>query len=335
MASSPARSCLTSTRRRATVVQCGKTDEGMSGFSRQALSWVVAQMGGCVAVAGARSLHGGESPWWIDLTTADGAPVAVILRSPSSRIGPEMIATNAAALAVAEQHGLPAPRLLGVDLAGSDVGLPASVESVITGTSAWPVECSVDLLRAAGAAIAQVHAIILEPRPELPFRPRPIAVDDFAEQRRLGRMRSTELLRRADDRVSQITVPARPTVFVHGDVWPGNTVVAGGTVRALIDWKTAGVGNVGVDLGELRKQVAIAYGEEAPRYVLEDWERAAGTRARNVPFWDATAALNTPTESNGPDEAARRDAFLSAAVALLWHALRARTTTTVVVEAVP
>jgi aminoglycoside phosphotransferase (APT) family kinase protein len=80
---------------------------------------------------------------------------------------------------------------------------------------------------------------------------------------------------------------------VHGDVWPGNVLVAGNTVRALIDWKTAGVGCPGVDLSELRKQVAIAYGADAPRYVLEGWEQATGTAAHDVPFWDATAALNT------------------------------------------
>jgi aminoglycoside phosphotransferase (APT) family kinase protein len=61
-------------------------------------------------------------------------------------------------------------------------------------------------------------------------------------------------------------------------------VLAGDTVRALIDWKTAGVGNPGVDLGELRKQVAIAYGEEAPKFVLDSWERAAGTPALDVPL---------------------------------------------------
>jgi hypothetical protein len=96
---------------------------------------------------------------------------------------PQMIATNAAALAVAEQHNLPAPRLPGADLDGRDTGTPATVEPVIMGSSAWPAGCPTDLLRAAGAAFAQLHTIVLEPRPELPFRPRPIAVDDFRQRR--------------------------------------------------------------------------------------------------------------------------------------------------------
>lgn len=265
----------------------------------------------------ARSLHGGESPWWIDLETSGGRSVGVVLRSPSSRISAEAIATNATALKVTAKYGLPAPRLLAADLDGSDAGVPATVESVVRDTADWPAHGTVDLLRAAGAAIAYVHTISLAPRPDLPFRPRPIAVDDFATERRRGRMPTTELLRRADERLRGLPIPPGPMVFVHGDIWPGNILVAGDTIRALIDWKTAGVGHPGVDLGELRKQVAIAYGAEAPGYVLEGWEQAAGTTARNLPFWDATAALNTPTDADGPAVAAARDTFLRTAIAEL------------------
>ncbi|WP_428834539.1 phosphotransferase family protein [Nonomuraea maheshkhaliensis] len=97
---------------------------------------------------------------------------------------------------------------------------------------------STELLLAAGAALARVHAVALDPTPHLPSRPRPIAADDFAEDRRAGRMPSTALLDLADDRVRAIEPPGTPAVFVHGDVWPGNTVIAGDGMRGLIDWKT-------------------------------------------------------------------------------------------------
>jgi aminoglycoside phosphotransferase (APT) family kinase protein len=270
-----------------------------------------------VAVGAVRSLHGGESPWWIDLTAPDGSTFAAVLRSPSSRIGADQIATNAAALAVAERHGLPAPLLIAADLDGRAAGTPASLETVVAGTSTWPTGPSTELLRSAGAAIARVHTVSLDPQPRLPFRPRPIAVDDFARDRREGRMPTTALLRRADERIQAAEAPETPVVFLHGDVWPGNTVVAGGRVRALIDWKTAGVGNPGVDLGELRKQVAIRYDDDAPGLVVEGWERARGARAEDIPYWDAVAALNTPTESYSPYAARRRDDFLRAAIAQL------------------
>ncbi len=195
--------------------------------------------------------------------------------------------------------------------------MPAGLESVVPGSSSWPAAPSAAFLRSAGAAIARVHAVGLGPRPGLPMRARPIAVDDFARERRIGAMPTTDLLRRADERVQAITPPTGPAVLVHGDVWPGNTMAGGDRVHALIDWKTAGVGDPGVDLGELRKQVAMIYSPDAPAHVLDGWERATGTRAGAVAYWDAVAALNTPTGSYNPQAAQRRDDFLRAAVSRL------------------
>ena len=298
---------------RARVDQVGLVGDGLA---ESMLAWVSARLGSRTAVSAVRSLHGGESPWWLDLT-ADGSRFCAVLRFPSSRISPAQVATNVAALTVAEERGLPAPRLLAADLDSRAAGRPVSLETVVPGTSRWPAAPGAELLRSVGVAIARVHAVVLDTRPHLPFRPRPIAVDDFAGDRRAGRMPTTDLLRLADERVRVIGVPVGPVVFVHGDVWPGNTVVGGAGVHALIDWKTAGVGNPGVDLGELRKQVAMSYDSDAPRYVTEGWERVSGTRADDIPYWDAVAALNTPTESYSPDAARRRDDFLRAAIACL------------------
>lgn len=259
-----------------------------------------------MTVQAVRSLHGGESPWWIEVAGTGGP---LVLRAPSSRISAEQIATNVAALDVAARHGLPAPRLV-----AADPDLPASLETVVPGTSVWPALPSTELLLAAGAAIARVHAVRLAPQPGLPFRGRPIAVDDFARDRRDGRLPTTPILQAADDRVRAMGAPSGPVGFVHGDVWPGNTVLAGARVTALIDWKTAGVGHPGVDLGELRKQVAIYYDDDAPGQVLEGWERASGRRAGDVAYWDAVAALNTPTELYSARATRRRDEFLGAAI---------------------
>ena len=190
----------------------------------------------------------------------------------------------------------------------------------------WPAPPTAERLRAAGTALAAVHEITMTPTEHLPFRPRPIAVDDFAADRRNGRMPTTRLLEEADQLITALGRPAG-AVFVHGDVWPGNIVWTGDEAAVLIDWKTAGVGAPGVDLGELRKQVAIIFGPEAPDLVLEGWEHAAGTKAEDVAYWDALAALNTRTELDDGyrsggwapllDAAGatdRRDAFLEVAL---------------------
>src|ERR671923_289496 len=117
--------------------------------------------------------------------------------------------------------------------------------------------------------------------------------------RRRGWMPTTPLLDRADERVRSHRVPAAVSVFVHGDVWGGNMLWEGDRCVALIDWKTAGVGDPGVDLGSLRMQMALQYGQDAPAHVLEGWQRQAGRSATAVPYWDAVAALNTPTVMHG------------------------------------
>jgi hypothetical protein len=41
--------------------------------------------------------------------------------------------------------------------------------------------------------------------------------------------------------------------------------------------------------------MALQYGQDAPAHVLEGWQRQAGRAAIALPYWDAVAALNTPT----------------------------------------
>jgi aminoglycoside phosphotransferase (APT) family kinase protein len=239
------------------------------------------------------------------------------------------VITNARALRLAEARGLVAPRLIAADLDGTASGTVATLETFLSGSSDLPPMVSAVRLREAGAAIARVNAVVLESQADLPYRPRPIAVDDRATERRRGWMPTTPLLHRADERVRSHRVPAAVSVFVHGDVWGGNMLWEGDRCVALIDWKTAGVGDPGVDLGSLRMQMALQYGQDAPARVLEGWQRQAGRAAIAVPYWDAVAALNTPTVIHGewlpgfagdgsPLDAAavteRRDAFLRTAL---------------------
>ena len=214
-------------------------------------------------------------------------------------IGPRMIATNARALRLAEEFGLAAPHLVAADLDGVACGTVATLETWLPGSSALPATVSVSRLRNAGAAFAKVHAFSLASHQNFRTRQRPVADDDFASDRRKGRMPTTPLLRRADDATRRRGIPAGELVFVHGDAWSGNMLFEGDTCTALIDWKTAGVGNPGVDLSGLRLQMALHYGPDAPQEVLRGWQEQAGREARSVPYWDAIAALNTPTELRG------------------------------------
>lgn len=294
------------------------------------LAWAAGVVGPHAIISEVRGLHPhpARGSGTFRLRIDDGqASTELVLRVPvPGWIGVGMVATGARALQLAEQHGLAAPRLIAGDLDGQHTGQPATLETLLPGSSALPPRVSDERLEAAGAAIAKVHAIPLTPEPHLPYRPRPIAVDDFAADRRAGRMPTTPLLQLADERIRALGTPPRESVFVHGDVWGGNMLWDGDICLALIDWKTAGAGDPGVDLGELRKQMALQYGPDAPAHVLDGWQHQADREAANVAYWDSVAALNTPTVLEGwpgfadgsPLDAtavtARRDAFLQSAL---------------------
>lgn len=307
------------------------------------LAWAARAVGADAKVVAVQSLHEARmGPWRLRIAHGGGTS-DVVLRVPSAGwIGEALIATGAAALRVTERHSLAPPPLLASDLDGRATGgVPATLETALPGSSASPAEMSVERLRAAGAALARVHAIPLTPQPDLPLRTRPCQVDDHAMEARWATLnracadsergaviaalceltgwsverarhvltgpRSTPLLQLAFDRVRGLDRPRGETVFVHGDLWAGNMLWDGDTCVALIDWKTAGAGHPGVDLGNLRMKMATEYGPAAPAHVLDGWERERGRAATDVPYWDAVAALHTPAElDDWEEEAAAR-----------------------------
>jgi aminoglycoside phosphotransferase (APT) family kinase protein len=158
---------------------------------------------------------------------------------------------------------------------------------------------------------------------------------DFAALRRAAPPR--ELLVRAEALLDRLPVPPAPPVFVHGDLWQGNTLWDGDRLTGIIDWDGAGVGPAGIDLGSLRCDAATSAGGSAPDDVLAGYEAATGRPFPDVAYWDLVAALTTPPDMgwfvaaardqgradlDQPTMLARRDAFLQAALARLGRITR-------------
>src|SRR5687768_9826933 len=138
---------------------------------------VVSVTGLHAAAGGAALARGsGSSPWRLRVVSPDATTEAILRTSldpprwPGSPMALQKLATGAAALRVAEQHGLVAPRLIACDLDGHEAGQPASLETVLPGNSGWPELPSAAGWRDAGAAIARVHRVPLQPQEHLPLR---------------------------------------------------------------------------------------------------------------------------------------------------------------------
>jgi aminoglycoside phosphotransferase (APT) family kinase protein len=297
----------------------------MSTSMEPGLRWAAQVVGVGASVVDVQGLRAGAGPWRLRIDQG-GTAIQAVLRvgDPSSR---QQLATEAAALRFAEAHQLVAPRLLAVDLGGAAAGVPVLLMTALAGSSTIPTMASTARLRALGAAAATLHTVATTPRPGLPLRVRPLADVDFAAKRRTTG--SSSLLKAAEARVHALAVPQGATVLVHGDLWQGNTLWTGQRCVGMVDWDAAGVGHPGVDLGTLRLDAAIMFGQPAAAEVLAGWRQATGHQADAMAYWDLVAALTTPTDmaqwlpvahAHGRldlDAATlmdRRDAFLRAAL---------------------
>src|SRR5437870_8495045 len=160
--------------------------------SEQVLRWVAGVVGGMRVVSVenvSRSTHRPSGTFRLRVEgTSTGAADLILKLSVSRWITDGMVITNARALRLAEAHDLAAPRLIAADLDGRASGTVATLETFLSGSSDLPPMVSAARLREAGAAIARVNALRMEPQVDLPHRPRPTAVDDRAAERRRGRM---------------------------------------------------------------------------------------------------------------------------------------------------
>ncbi len=251
-----------------------------------ALGWV-ADVVGSSDIAVSRGLREGGSPW---LLRADDRELVLRIGQLADTAS---FATEVAALRLAARVAIPVPRLLAHD-DGTAVGVPLVLTERLPGSSQIPLEPNPARLRTLGAVTARLHAVPLEPSAELPARDRPIAGEDFAKMRR--EQQASGLPEEAETLIRQTEPTSNRSVFVHGDLWYGNTLWNDGLLTGLVDWDCAGAGAPGVDLGSLRCDAAICYGAQAPMDILRGWERAAGHAAEDVAYWDVVAALATPPD---------------------------------------
>lgn len=319
--------------------------------SQEHQEWAASAIGAGARVVHAEGLHDGASPWLLWIRYGDRTVDAILRVADWQRVWGEAIATAVAGLRVAAAHDLPTARLITADADGTITGQPALLETVFPGCNTPPGH---DGLYSAGARLAQLHSIRVDPTPELPLRTHHTPPDNFPDDRRwadryqraadsdraaiiddfcdehpwarreqvramLTTTRTSSLLQEADDRLSQWTPSAGASVFLHGDAWLGNMHWTNGQCRGLIDWKSAGVGHPGVDLGALRMHATIRYGPTAAHMATAGWEETIGQEAEDIPYWDAIASLYTPAVLDGwqadaeLDTAgitARRDNFL-------------------------
>jgi aminoglycoside phosphotransferase (APT) family kinase protein len=131
------------------------------------------------------------------------------------------------------------------------------------------------------AALAQIHAV--DPAGIPPYRryhePDRLAIPPWAADR--------DVWERAIA-LAHDTPPELPERFIHRDYHPGNTLWEGATLTGIVDWTTGSRGPGAVDLGHLRWNLVVDYGQRVADALLPHPEYH--------PYYDVVTALDVLPE---------------------------------------
>jgi hypothetical protein len=131
----------------------------------------------------------------------------------------------------------------------------------------------------------------------LELRTRALYDVDFAGWRKSAG--TSQLLAMAGERIARLPVPDAGLVFVHGDLWLGNTIWSGDSCSGIIGWDAAGAGSPGIDLGTLRLDVAYFSDQRRWTHRATHQGRARRLPARCWPDGSKRPAVRPSTSRTG------------------------------------
>ena len=242
-------------------------------------------------------LKGGVSAQVTALETlrADGHRQTMLVRKPGERDlkhNPHIAADEFKLLQLLHAVGLPVPKPYSLDESGELFSTPYLVIEYIEGKSEFaPADLPYLLLQLA-THLLRIHQldgsqVDLSFLPNLAqssaerLRERPATVDESLDE---GRIR--------DALEAVWPLPQRnPSVLLHGDFWPGNTLWRDGQLMAIIDWEDAQLGDPLADVATSRLEILWAFGIEAMQRFTHQYQSMTTIDFTHLPYWDLWAAL--------------------------------------------
>jgi aminoglycoside phosphotransferase (APT) family kinase protein len=242
-------------------------------------------------------LKGGVSAQMTALETLrpDGHTQKMIVRKPGERDlkhNPQIAADEFKLLQLVHSVGLAAPKPYYLDESGEIFSTPYLVMEYIQGKPEFAPADLPDLLLQLATHLVRIHQIDgskvdLSFLPNLEqgyaerLRERPATVDESLDE---GRIR---------DALEAVWpfLQRNPSVLLHGDFWPGNTLWRDGQLMAIIDWEDAKLGDPLADVANSRLEILWAFGADAMQRFTSQYQSMTTIDFTHLPSWDLCAAL--------------------------------------------
>ncbi|MFE9026679.1 alpha/beta fold hydrolase [Streptomyces iakyrus] len=278
-----------------TAVLTGLGEQGWTATR----AWVAKQLPGDRTVDKSAFLTGGWSAQMRRLTLDDGTELALrtFVKPFFRRHAPGLLAREAEILTLlAEQEGVPAAELVGVDATGEHCDHPSLLMSVLPGrvrVDEEDVGPRVDLL---AGQLARIHRIVPRERPRAyQAWTSPAAVP-------AGWERAVDVIRRDP--------PPYEGCFLHRDFHPGNVLFTGSgaelRISGVVDWVETSWGPADLDVAHCSTALALLFGPEYGLGFRERYEAQGGRRLADGPghlYWrllDALAYVPDAAKLAGP-----------------------------------
>ncbi|MFE1252062.1 alpha/beta fold hydrolase [Streptomyces sp. NPDC058766] len=284
----------------ATAVLAGLDDGGWTATR----AWVAAQLPRGRTVGTTSFLRGGWSAQMRRLTLDDGSELALrtFVKPFFRRHAPGLLAREAGILALlADQDGVPAARLVGVDAAAEHCDHPSLLMSVLPGrvrVDEEDLDVRVDLL---AAQLARIHRVVPRERPRV--------YEAWTSPERVDAPEGG-LWQRAVD-VIRRDPPPYEGCFLHRDFHPGNVLFTGSggdgpRISGVVDWVETSWGPADLDVAHCSTALALLHGPEYGLGFRDRYEARGGRRLADGPdhlYWrllDALAYVPDAAKLAGP-----------------------------------
>ncbi|MFF5962594.1 alpha/beta fold hydrolase [Streptomyces collinus] len=278
-----------------TAVLTGLGEQGWTATR----AWVAKQLPEGRTVDKSAFLTGGWSAQMRRLTLDDGTELALrtFVKPFFRRHAPGLLAREAEILTLlAEQEGVPAAELIGVDATGEHCDHPSLLMSVLPGrvrVDEEDVGPRVDLL---ADQLARIHRVVPRERPRAyQAWTSPAAVP-------AGWERAVDVIRRDP--------PPYEGCFLHRDFHPGNVLFTGSgaglRISGVVDWVETSWGPADLDVAHCSTALALLFGPEWGLGFRERYEARGGRRLADGPghlYWrllDALAYVPDAAKLAGP-----------------------------------
>lgn len=182
---------------------------------------------------------------------------------------------------------VPVPRLVAYDESAEETDVPAVLMTHVDGEHG--VDLAPEVLAEVAAAIADVPAT-KEPWIYHPYFTEDVPVVPSWSEHPAAWEKLTD---------TASSVEFSSDTFVHRDFHPWNVLHVDGTVTAVVDWLSAGMGPWEIDISHCRTNyVLLDRADSADRY-LREYERLTG-RSYD-PIWDAMGCVDALPHHDGRD----------------------------------